>query len=484
MTSPIPASIRALALASIRRAVVRRSVAEEITLPFEKDFRLQLMLINREWQDTMLSEEFWTKYRFMALPFTDTVHQLDTLRRLVARSGSEPLTFRFLVDTNRLMVQPNDPTLYFGAGSIDILREIILPYAPRIRVLRCFLPTLQITRILRGIPEGALQSLEVADFACFRSFFHPRSLVGKQKASKLVLFKFLPRLKSVRIYAHSTINVLDLYLLSSPGLTKLDAGNFVLSPEDFMGIIGVLRDVLEVGLFTVQFDAQSCYVAHLLDQVVMSSLEILLIRYIDLFHWPDFPRLVSLPVMKEVRIERADSVWDTRWNFSMYASIFSASSDTLRQLVFSTYPFRPSGNRLHVRKERRRTSYTELEALFRDVPNLTRLSLPLDVYIHVETFAKLAGRELLPKCYAFQFATDVDAQVILAMVASRNRLLDPTPSTLTRVSELILTLPISQAAREQELRLGMSALGLSGSAFGIHFATTCQGCKGHCCFGL
>ncbi|PPQ86510.1 hypothetical protein CVT26_008375 [Gymnopilus dilepis] len=66
-------------------------------------------------------------------------------------------------------------------------------------------------------------------------------LLGKQQPSNLSLFKSLPRLNRVRLYVHSTIGVLDLYLLSSPALTKLDVGNFVLSPEGFMGIIGVLR---------------------------------------------------------------------------------------------------------------------------------------------------------------------------------------------------------------------------------------------------
>ncbi|PPQ96548.1 hypothetical protein CVT26_006336 [Gymnopilus dilepis] len=478
-------STRALAAREILRAIVSRALEERISFPFRQDIRQQLMLVSRKWNAIVLSKEFWSSYEFVAVPFTDGNHQLDVLRRFIARSGSELLTFRFLPDFNRLQADPNNPSMYFGAGTIDILRDIILPYAARIRSLQCLLPTSQVVRIMRGIPEGALRSLEVADFACIHNFFHPRSLVSAQHVSRgLGVFKSLPRLKSIRLYINSSIRILDLWLLSLPRLTKLDVGNFVLAPDIFMGIMAGLKEDLRVGLFTVQLDMQSCYLEHLVGKVTMSSLEILLIRYIDLFHWPTFPMLLLLPVAQEVRIERADRIANVDWNVSMYTTIFLASSNTLRELVLSTYPFRLSASPVHDRSKRRRTSYTELENLLRVLPNLVRIALPPEIYIHVETSFKLARRQLLPKCQDFQIATDVDPGIILAMVGSRNMSADPTPSNLTRITRLTLTLPLTYAANAQDIRNAMSFFGLTQASFALHYIGTCPGGKGHCCFGL
>jgi hypothetical protein len=202
-----------------------------------------------------------------------------------------------------------------------------------------------------------------------------------------------------------------------------------MTPEVFVKILRYGAQRLVDGYFQVRFSKLLCPQRVLSrTAIIMDRLETLKLR---LMYPSNDTRLFSIlrfPVLRSLSIKNFDR--RVQWDMSLYTNLLRASKNTLQQLHLSD--FHPPGLRIFrtgqniqgyppANRKYCHTTHRTLEKLFKIIPNVESLILPLGLPIHVHTAEKLATCDLLPRLRTLKLGATIDsAQHMLSVLDCRH----------------------------------------------------------------
>ncbi|KAF8956205.1 hypothetical protein BDZ97DRAFT_1763958 [Flammula alnicola] len=432
---------------------------ENVTVipPPQSDTRNSLAQVCQQWRRLMLATPtIWQNAVFSPIPFQRPINLLRLAKLWLRRSQGALLSLNFCADTRSAMPAGQLPTsaqqLMYGGGAFNIVKSIILPCASRIRSLTCIICTKSVIKSFLKIPLGTLGALESVEITFLNDFVYRLTPFTQEENSSFTVFQSLPNLRRAIFHIFNGIHPLDLQLPWN-NLAIIDLGSTAMSPDVFMTIIHFSTHSLTEGFFQIDFTTY-IYLDHPLAQEIPHAearqLQRLRLRLIDPGNDHRIFSLLQLPSIRELRVELHDP--SRGWEMSIFTSMLEKSATTLQVLMFSDLPppTVPDGAPPAPRRPQRDMSYTELEELFKTVPNLRALHLPLGLFIHAPTMEMIACGQLLPLLVTLKLSSLSGVRVPFAVV-TRNALAkynlrglgtsDLAPRSLAAISYVFIMVP-------------------------------------------
>ncbi|KAF8880108.1 hypothetical protein CPB84DRAFT_283255 [Gymnopilus junonius] len=421
-------------------------------------------------------------FNFLPGPVTDPDQQLAAFETLIRRNESDQLSLRFNSTIHQHMDNLTNHRLHdflYGAGSIDILNDIILPNVRRLRHLDCVLSNEDHSRLLLHLPETVRQSLEDVDITFVNIWGRPTSTFAVHSRYTFVLRPVDSHQRSHSATCQIKFGLPPLCLHLPWSLMKrIDMGTTIILPDTFLEIMTQASESLTEGSFYVVFPTgSSTLFQHQPPAPInMCSLTKLRLRLVDTNNHPSFLLFFRLPVITALGVEWADRIFPFEWDETFYKQWLSDSSDTLQRLILTDLPIYTT--LIHSRPDRLHHDRNKLEDLLSALPNLKSLNLPPGIQIPNPTRANIANGLLLPHLTFLGLATEDDQEEIFNMLHFRNNI----SSGCTPITSLDLMMPWAPPIVQSELREEVEMLGLT-KGYRVRFLRLCRICERYCCFG-
>ncbi|KAF8968626.1 hypothetical protein BDZ97DRAFT_1969808 [Flammula alnicola] len=397
---------------------------ESVTVipPPQSDTRNSLAQVCQQWRRLMLATPtIWQNAVFSPIPFQHPMHLLRLAKLWLRRSQ--------------------------GRSYLKLLRRYAFSHAS-------WPATYQrsAAHSFLKIPLGTLGVLESVEITFLNDFVYRLTPFTKKENSSFTVFQSLPNLRRATFHIFNGIHPLDLQLPWN-NLATLNLGSTAMSPDVFMTIIHFSTHSLTEGFFQIDFTTYICLDHPLVQEIPHAEarqLQRLRLRLIDPSNDHRIFSLLQLPSIRELRVELHDP--SRGWEMSIFTSMLEKSATTLQVLIFSDLPppTVPDGAPPAPRRPQRDMSYTELEELFKTVPNLRALHLPLGLFIHAPTMEMIACGQLLPLLATLKLSSLSGVRVPFAVV-TRNALAkynlrglgtsDLAPRSLAAISYVFIMVP-------------------------------------------
>ncbi|KAJ3504763.1 hypothetical protein NLJ89_g7766 [Agrocybe chaxingu] len=364
----------------------------------------------------------WRSITFTPTSSQNAEYRLALARTWLERGRDTPLSLDLCGRTPAQLPTRLEDLLY-GGGAFSIVDEAIRPVARRIVSLTCILWKDDIRAFLT-LPLGTFPILENISILFLDIVRYPQ-----EEMPSFTVFTDAPRLSSARMHLFSGLHPLDLSLPWSQ-LTLLDFWNVPMSDETFMRILrssaSTLQDAcFQVATFTAYPPLQT---SSTFRQVSMQALVKFRLSYNSHITDPAFFKLIDLPVLKYLQIEKAGGF--TGIDFETITPLLQSASRSLEQLTL-----------LHLDAEtnsapHRQVFHSEISTLLRVVPQLVYLHLPPGIFLDGPLFEDIALGRILPGLQALEVSTSglMNCYRVIQMVIIRNqeagrRLVPPTSSS-------------------------------------------------------
>ncbi|PPQ95929.1 hypothetical protein CVT26_016151 [Gymnopilus dilepis] len=430
--------------------------------------------VNNQWRGIVLSTpRYWTSYSFTAAQFQDVSERMDIVIALLKRSRTQLLSFSFLPRFGQLsgpsLSQAPLRNLLFGAGRIDFFECLVLPYADRISSLKyIFIGHGRSNRTTSGLPLNAFRVLKKLDVIYVQTVHNGPTEFSQITDDHFFAFKQAEALRELTCEVVGQPSSFVLLHFPLRHLSKLFIEGIVLSFPYLVQVMQLCSSTLMEGSFTVELHENAQAAIQRLQRISMACLDTLCIQVLDASNDPLFAdSLPQFPILADLTIKEADRSEPFCWNLEQYFGLVSNCASSLHTFRLADLQIDPAtgtpvngyeGDFLH-RLDPVRSFADELEALFRIIPNVVNLSLPLSIDIPPRLLDKIANGTFLPLLGTLEIGTKSSPAPIFNMVSRRNGLASLS-TAISSIEYLGLFLPTMLEEEKAHLEKNAGALNL------------------------